>query len=455
MGSWFHKKDNAVLPERVQAAIRHQEDVTERLVSWFQLAVVLILGALYLLGPKPPVKFDIIPWALAIYLALTVIRVIWSHRGHLPAWSVAVSVFFDIALLLALIWSFHLRYDQPPSFYLKAPTLLYVFIFIALRALRFEARFVVLTGVMASLGWGVLMAYVVYSDPTNTMITRDYVEYMTSNSILVGAELDKIISILMVTAIIAVSLVRAKALLIGAVADQTAARELSRFFAPEIAEKIKASDQQITAGSGETREASIVNLDMRGFTRLAATVTPAEAMSLLADYQGRMVPIIHRHGGSIDKFLGDGIMATFGAAMASETHAADALRALQACVEDAASWRSLCLAAGRTCPEVNGAMASGRILFGAVGDAERLEYTVIGGAVNLSAKLEQMNKQLITRAVCDRSSLELAARQGFRPDHEPRHLAGVTVPGLGQPVDLVVLQEGADAAAQAMRQLPG
>jgi adenylate cyclase len=195
-----------VLPERVRQAISDQQDRSEILIGWFQLAVVVTFGTLYLISPKTfsaESPFAPVPWALSFYLGLTVV-----------------------------LWSFHLQYDQPASFYLKAPTLLYVFIFIALRALRFEARYVVLAGVVAALGWGLMILYVVTNDPGDMMITRDYVQYMTSNSILLGAEFDKIISILVVTAIIAVALQRAKGLLVRSVAEQTAAQELSRCATP-------------------------------------------------------------------------------------------------------------------------------------------------------------------------------------------------------------------------------
>src|SRR5690606_1157927 len=132
-----------------------------------------------------------------------------AHRGHLASWLLYVSVVVDMALLLGLIWSFHLQYGQPPSFYLKAPTLLYVFIFIALRALRFEARFVIVSCLVAAIGWGFMIAYVVLSESGNPMTTRNYVTYLTSNSILLGAEFDKIISILVVTGVLAVAIYRA------------------------------------------------------------------------------------------------------------------------------------------------------------------------------------------------------------------------------------------------------
>lgn len=440
MLSWWRRDPEAGLPERVRAAVRDQEDATERLISWVQLAIVATFGVLYFLSPKPEeLDFAPVPWALGIYLALTLLRAAWAHLGRLPDWALAASVFVDITLLMVLIWSFHIQYMQPPSFYLKAPTLLYVFIFIALRALRFDARFVVLAGLLAALGWGALLVYVVYADPHDSMITRDYVSYLTSNTVLLGAEFDKIISILVVTALIAVALARAKGLLVRATAEQSAAHELSRFFAPEIAARIKGAEDHIRAGSGELREAAILNLDMRGFTRLAGTAPPAEVMRLLNEYQQRMVPVIQRHGGSIDKFLGDGILATFGAAQPSATYAADALRALDEIMAAADAWQRDCAAAGRDCPRVNGAVATGPILFGAVGDDTRLEYTVIGEAVNLSAKLEKHNKELGVRALCDRAAYDTATAQGYAPADEKQFVSAATVAGVDARLDLVVI----------------
>ena len=440
MLNWWRKDPEADLPERVRLAVRDQEDATERLISWAQLAIVLTFGTLYFLAPKPAgVDFAPVPWALGIYLAVTLGRLAWSHLGRLPDWALAMSVCVDVTLLMVLIWSFHIQYMQPPSFYLKAPTLLYVFIFIALRALRFDARFVILAGALAAVGWGVLIAYVVYADPGDTMITRDYIAYLTSNSVLLGAEFDKIISILVVTALIAAALYRAKDLLVRAVSEQTAARELSRFFAPEIAARIKGAEDHIRAGAGEMREAAILNLDLRGFTGLAGALPPQEVMRLLAEYQQRMVPVIRRHGGSIDKFLGDGIMATFGAVRPSQRPAAEALAALEAVMVEAAAWEAESEAAGRRCPRVNGAVATGRVLFGAVGDDTRLEYTVIGDAVNLAAKLEKHNKELGVRALCDRTSYERAVAQGFTSAGAATPVTGARIAGLEEPIDLVVV----------------
>ena len=429
------------LPERVRRQVTRQQDATERLIGWVQLAVVLVFGVLYWLSPKTFEAHDTfqpVPYALAAYLGFTLIRLSASYRTHLPDWFLYLSIVIDMALLFVLIWSFHLQYEQPASFYLKAPTLLYVFIFIALRALRFEARFVLAAGLTAAAGWGLLVVYVVTVNPEDPMITRNYVTYMTSNAILLGAEFDKIISILTVTGILAMAIVRARKLLVSSVAESTAASDLSRFFSPEVADKI-VSSEEIGVGAGESRDAAILNLDLRGFTPLAERDPPDAVMRLLAEYQAEMVPIVRKHGGSIDKFLGDGIMATFGASAGTDSYAADALRAVEEIMAAAAAWQARVEAEGRPCVPVNAAVAAGRVVFGAVGEKDRLEYTVIGEAVNLSAKLEKHNAALGSRALATCHAYQTARQQGYRPAEPIRELPGERIEGVRQPVDLVRL----------------
>jgi adenylate cyclase len=344
-----------------------------------------------------------------------------------------------MGLLLGLIWSFHIQYNQPPSFYLKAPTLLYVFIFIALRALRFEARYVLIAGFVSALGWGFLIAYVVYSQPEDPMITRNYITYLTSNSILLGAEFDKIVSILVVTGILALAIWRARRLLVRAVVEQAAARDLSRFFAPEIAERIKAADHEIHAGEGEARDAAILTTDIRGFTKFAEAAPAREVIALLTEYQSRIVPVIRRNGGSVDKFLGDGILATFGAAVPSETYAADALRAADEVIAVADTWAAEREAEGRPPIIVSVSVTTGRVVFGAIGDEERLEYTVIGDPVNLAAKLDKHSKVEKCRGLTTVETLTLAEAQGYAPPTERKVRPRRTVEGVAMPVDVVPL----------------
>ncbi len=428
-------------PARVRRAIEEQRHQSEKLIGWIQLAVVATFAALYAVSPKTfaaHAAFEPVPWALAGYLAFTLMRMVRSRRGPLPRWLVGLSVVVDMALLFGLIWSFHLQYEQPAAFYLKAPTILYVFIFIALRALRFEARFVALAGITAAAGWLLLVLYAVLFDDAGDMITRDYVVYMTSAQVLLGAEFDKMISILVVTLILAVAIVRARELLFRAIAESAAAGDLSRFFTPEIAARITGSEDRIEPGQGETREAAILQCDIRGFTALAQQLPAPEVIQLLTEYEKRMVPVIQKHGGSIDKFMGDGIMATFGAVVPSDTYAADALRAVDELVACATEWADQRRGAGQLPLVINFAVAHGTVVFGAVGDDTRLEYTVIGDPVNLSAKLEKHNKETGTRALTTAACAAIAKDQAYGAG-ELKTLPDTEIPGIDDHVDLVVL----------------
>ncbi len=427
------------LPEAVERAIAEHQCKSEILVCLFQFGAIIFFGAFYAITPKafpPDVPFEPVPWALAAYALFTALR-LWLALGErLTRAFLALSVIVDIAVLMLTIWSFHLQYDQPPTIYLKAPTLLYVFILIALRAMRFEAFYVILAGAAAMVGWLALVIYaVVMTDEMR--ITHHFVEYMTSNSVLIGAEVDKLLTIAAVTLILAIAIVRARRLLIQAVLETHAATALSRFFAPEVAGEIRGADEGLKPGDAVMREAAAMMVDLRGFTRLAARLPPAEALALLGEYQARMVPVIRRHGGSIDKYLGDGILASFGATRPSDTHAADALAALLDIVAEARAWRAEREARGEEGIDLGVAVTVGPVLFGVTGEANRLEFTVIGDAVNLCAKLEKHCKEVGRPALATAEALARAVEQGFDRAELFEPLPAQKVAGVESPVDLV------------------
>jgi adenylate cyclase len=413
-------EDKQRLPERIEAAIHRREIGSEILVKLFQLLVCVIWAVLFFLSPKTTAaaQSSLVPYALASYFLINLAGLAVALRRGLPDWAVYLSIALDVALLMLLIWSFHHQYMQPASFYLKAPALLYVFIFIALRALRFEARFVIAAGGLAALGWSALVAYAVFANPGDTMITRDYIQYMTSNAVLIGAEFDKIVSILLVSGIIALALRRARGFLVDATAEGITARDLSRFFDGGVVGLIRQSETALGAGEGVRREAAVLFIDIRGFTPLAAKLKPQEVVAMLTAYQEWIVPVIRRHGGTIDKFLGDGIMATFGAIEDRATAAADALRALREIMEMTAGPALHRLPQGA----INGAVAAGPVISGTIGSGDRLEYTVIGAPVNLAAKLEKSNRTHRSRAITDIETFALACAQGFEPPGRPRHI---------------------------------
>ena len=417
------------LPGRVRDAIRRQQDSSEIVVGWIQLSIVVTFSILYALSPNPytaDTVFASEPWVLGVYLLFTLVRVVLAHQRALPNWLLYVSVIVDMLLLLALIWSIHIKYGQPASFYLKVPTLLYVFIFIALRALRFEARYVLLAGAVAAGGWLLMVLYAARIVPDNPMITRDYVQYMTSNSILLGAEFDKVISMLIVTGILAVAITRARNLLVRSVVESTAAAELSRFVPSEVAAQLKASETRIEAGAGDVRETTIFFNDLEGFTTLSEGMSPVELISTLNEYFSAVTEPIVRHGGVINQYQGDAILATFNLPKAHEDHAAGAVRAA---IEIQHILASRTFGAGLRLVSRVG-INTGIVVGGLVGAQDRLGYTVHGDDVNLAARLEALNKEHGTRIIVSERTRELAGPESFAFEA----LGTVTVRGRSRPV---------------------
>jgi adenylate cyclase len=441
------------LPAPVRAAIRDQEERTEILIGWVQLGLVVVFSVLYALIPKEQLgrvsDFEPVPAALAAYLVFTLIRLRLAYLRRLRDWMLFASIVIDIALLFTLIWSFHIQYGQPASFYLKGPQILYVFIFIALRALRFDPRFVLTAGLVAAAGWVALVAYAMLYDPADMMVTRSYVEYMTGNAILIGAEVDKILSILVVAAVLTAALARGRRLLLDAVLEGQAVRDLSRFFAPEVAARIRATGATIRPGHGEARDAAILMVDLRGFSAMSHSMHPDDVIALLAEYQARVVPPIRAAGGAVDKFMGDGIMATFGAVAPSPRCTAEALEAVEGILAATDAWNADRAAAGLRPLAVNCAVADGRIVFGAVGHGDRLELTAIGDAVNTAAKLEKQNKAEGTSALITHDAYEVALSQGYVPKVTLATLPRRHVPGIEEPVNLLAVGGIREAATAA------
>ncbi len=439
----FGEKLPSRLPERVRRTLADLLIEAELLIGWILLLLVTFFVLLYTIAPKTSAGtgFQPVPWALGLYLVFTVIRVWFAYRHILPQWLLMASVVMDMGLLMVLIWSFHLQYEQPAPFYLKAPTLLYVFIFISLRALRFEPKYVVAAGVAAAVGWLILLLYALY-DMTSMRdtITRDYVLYMTSNRVLVGAEIDKILSILLVTFVLAVALIRARRLLIRAIVDSTAAHDLSRFVSPEIADRITTADEAIQPGDGEIRLATVMFTDIEGFSGISERLGPDELMRMLNEYFAAVSDVIERYGGVIIQFEGDAMLVTFNIATADTDHAANAVRTaigIQQVVTRRTFGNDIAL---RTRCGIN----TGEIVAGAVGTRDRLLFTVYGDEVNIAARLEQLNKEYGTYILATERTVQEAG-EGFAFER----IGEVTVRGRATPTTVYAMRDVPVPAAPA------
>ena len=396
------------LPERVRNEITERQNSSERLISWVLFILVIFFGTLWWIAPKNEsiAGFQPVPWTIGGYFVFTLIRLVLSYKVRLPGWFLSVSVLADMTLLMVMIWSFHIQYDQPPSFYLKAPTLMYVFIFIALRALRFEVQYVLLAGASAIAGWTILMYFAIKTDLAMTMVTRDYVEYLTTNSILIGAEIDKMVSMGLVTIVLALVVVRARRLVFHAIREHAAAQDLSRFVSKEVASRVTSADRQVQPGDGEFRRATIVFTDIEGFSTISEKMTAQELATTFNDYFVAITSAIDQFGGVITQYQGDAMLITFNAVKDDPEHELNAVKT-SLMIDKICRNQTFQGAPMRTRCGINTGDAS----VGAVGTDTMLSFTVHGDDVNIAARLEQLNKSHGTYVMMGEATYEAVKDQ--------------------------------------------
>lgn len=176
-----------------------------------------------------------------------------------------------------------------------------------------------------------------------------------------------------------------------------------RYVSPEVVELLMADPNRLSLG-GEEREVAILFADLEGYSTLSEKLSPTETLSLLNRFFDRVNRVVQRHEGMVNNYLGDGVLAVFGAPLAIQNHsdkalaaALDLLREVEGLDTELAREGVLNREGERAKIGVRIGLHAGRVVVGNLGNEQRTEYAVIGDVVNTAARLEALNKSLGTR----------------------------------------------------------
>ena len=212
--------------------------------------------------------------------------------------------------------------------------------------------------------------------------------------------------------------------------EQREKRRLSQFFSPDVLREIVRHGEGVNLGSSR-RLITVFFSDLRGFTSLSERMEPEVVAEMLREYLTEMTEVVFRHFGTVDKYIGDCVMAIWNAPFEDPNHAVNAVRTAldfqEKTLSVSAKWEEKLGGKIRNGVGIN----TGEAVVGTMGSRQRLEYTAIGDTVNLAARLESITKEYNTSIIISENTYEYVRGQFMT-----RELGAVTVKGKARPVKI-------------------
>ncbi|MCB1173400.1 MAG: adenylate/guanylate cyclase domain-containing protein [Leptospiraceae bacterium] len=359
--------------------------------------------------------------AIMLYLLFTAFHSLLLKTGRLRLIRLFnyINLLLDYGLIVSMLiyYTFDIA-EGNMVFALKNPMVYLLLLPLTLTAIQFRIRLVVfglvvflaIYAALIAVAWNFALAHGIETNAS-------WMDYVNGPGLFLGdAIVARPIIFTVICLVIAYTIHRAVFMLkqIGTIESQK--KQMSRYFSPQIADQITTSAADVT--SGQRQRVSILFMDIRNFTAFSETTPPEELAAFLGQLRDRMTKVIFAHRGTLDKFIGDAIMATFGTPQSSPQPGEDsqnALRAARAMLHELDQINLERRYAGKELIQIGIGLHSGLVFAGTIGSGERLEYTVIGDTVNITARIESLCKKLDARLLV---SADLLTETGIPADAE-------------------------------------
>jgi adenylate cyclase len=393
---------------RVDRTIEREAMAGLRHATWARAIALAALGGWLLYF----VHFPQIYYYLGILLLFVVIGFAYRIAGEAyPSqdWVGYVFITLDVFLLtFALLYPNPLETAPwPPQVALRLGNFPYFYIFLAGTLLTYSPRQVVWAGVAIAAVWSGAIAYVVYLPDTLTF--ADYPEwsemstsrrleaYLFPYFVDVQAASKDAFVVLVVTGILASVVWRMRRLAFRQADVERQRTNLARYFSPSLIDEL--SREQSVIGKDTVQDTAVMFLDIRGFTAFAEQLLPETTLELLRSFHRRMSQEVFAHGGTLDKFIGDGLMATFGVPRKGPNDATNAVLCALAMRQSMQEWNAERERQGWQPIQIGVGIHYGPVVMGNIGTEERLEFAVIGDTVNVASRIEHLSRELHTEIV--------------------------------------------------------
>ncbi len=374
-----------------------------------RLVAVLLIAAWLL--------YSVPHWRTLYYLGLmsgfvlTSLLAWWlAGRSRNPPVIYAFFLTLDCALLawILIVPNPFLDSIWPEQMVWRLPNYVYPFTLLAVVAFSYSPAVVLWAGIAMSAAWTAGIVWLAnlpgsftqllsdpdVGDPAGT-IQREadaLRRFLDPLFVSIPAWQNQVIAMLLVSGLLAAAVWRSRRHVLRQVAAERARSNLARYFSPNVVDRLADADDELDLISRQ--DVAILFVDIVGFTGLTEQEEPERVIELLRAFHHRMAQVVFAHGGTVDKYIGDAVMAHFGTPRPSPDDAARAVSCAREMVADISRWNIARERHGFPTVAIGVGAHWGPVVVGNVGDERCLEFTIIGDSVNVAARLERLTREL-------------------------------------------------------------
>ncbi|PKA13348.1 adenylate cyclase [Leptospira meyeri] len=355
--------------------------------------------------------------AITFYFINTFVhaQILKKSKGHWKTKYDYISLLIDNLLVTVTIFNWYiLKGEGNPNFLVKTPLVVFYLLPLSLSLFQYRFSLVNFSFVCFLLSYYGFLIYALVD--TKSVSGNDWNQYVLGDQIILSdASVTKPTVYLVLVFAISYAIFRSLRMLLKFAAAESQKTTLSRYFSPDLVSEI-VSEPEVIA-KGKRQKVTVLFSDIRGFTQFSEPMDPETLSIFLTEFRRRMVRAIFQYGGSLDKFIGDAVMATFGTPSPSDTQGEDsknAVLAAKSMLSELAQWNEDRKKLGESEIKIGVGIHTGEVFCGSIGSEERMEYTVIGDTVNTASRIESACKDLgVTFLISEAVWLEIGSPTGW------------------------------------------
>ena len=336
--------------------------------------------------------------------------------------------------------------DWPLAVRYRSENFLFYFVLLAVATLLYSWRTIIAMAATVVILWGlglIIISSVSTGNPEMTaavsraFATEPYLaELLDPNNLRYPTRLQEVVLFVVVAVILAAGVHRSQALLISHTKLERERSNLARYFSPNMVEELSQNDEPLR--HVRSLDVAVLFVDIVGFTRFAAANSPEHVIETLREFHARMEAEVFRNSGTLDKYMGDGLMVTFGTPITTPVDALRAISCARSMMASIDEWNREREKAGLSTIRASFGLHYGPVVLGDIG-VQRMEFAAIGNTVNVASRLEAMTRRLDAVLVASDAFVDHARQQASDNIELLRELTRLPeqeIEGLSEPLPL-------------------